>query len=205
MRTILETRCTQFDTVHRWLRVFAKSSKAVLLVTSASTTTASRAKPGSQQQQLPYPYFEFEYLSVCIHNRTGKTSAGVGEQISRKTKHRPPRFIILIFSCRFGSISGNEERLRELVESPIVRNYTNSSERKLKEFFMACLHDYGRYKEGGYVLVDVINKHLGGWYPKVYNLHLHVTESIALIIYMYFWGIFLYTSGRDTIFMMLPL
>ena len=45
---------------------------------------------------------------------------------------------------------------------------------------MACLHDYGRYKEGGYVLVDVINKHLGGWYPKLYNLH--VTESIALII-----------------------
>ena len=89
------------------------------------------------------------------------------------------------------------------MESPIVRNYTNSSERKLKEFFMACLHDYGRYKEGGYVLVDVINKHLGGWYPKLYNLH--VTESIALIIYMYFWGIFLYTSGRDTIFMMLPL
>ena len=60
-------------------------------------------------------------------------------------------------------ILANEERLRDLVESKIVRNYTNSSERKLKEFFMSCIHDFGRYKEGGLVLVDVINQHLGGW------------------------------------------
>ena len=52
---------------------------------------------------------------------------------------------------------------------------------------MACLHDYGRYKEGGYVLVDVINKHLGGWYLRLYNLYCTCSRVNSLI---YFRGTF---------------
>ncbi len=58
----------------------------------------------------------------------------------------------------------NDERLRELMESPIMRNTTLSTERKVKEFFASCLHDYGRMKEGGTVLLQGIQNELGGWY-----------------------------------------
>ena len=85
---------------HRWPRVFAKSSKAVSIVTSASTTYVSRAKPGSQQQQLPNPYFEFEYLSVCIRNRTSKTNIGVGGTKFEENKTPPamPHYFDILLS-----------------------------------------------------------------------------------------------------------
>ena len=63
----------------------------------------------------------------------------------------------------YASYTANEEKLRDLIESPIKRKEVSSAERKLKDFFMSCLHDYGRYKEGGMELVRIIREHLGGW------------------------------------------
>jgi len=58
----------------------------------------------------------------------------------------------------------NEEKLLDIIDSPIQRNTPDSVERKLKTFFRMCLNDYERYKEGGKKLVDINRHDLGGWY-----------------------------------------
>lgn len=39
-------------------------------------------------------------------------------------------------------------------------------ERKLKDFYRTCLHDYGRMEEGGRAVLEIINNKFGGWYVK---------------------------------------
>ncbi|ELT98895.1 hypothetical protein CAPTEDRAFT_223071 [Capitella teleta] len=57
----------------------------------------------------------------------------------------------------------NELRVRELLDSPIKRNTERSSERKMKQFFQMCIHEYGRIKNGGQELLSLINDRVGGW------------------------------------------
>lgn len=58
----------------------------------------------------------------------------------------------------------HEERLREIVEEPTRRTSPRSAERKMKTFFKLCAHDYGRMKDAGRTLVDIIQNRLKGWY-----------------------------------------
>ncbi|KAK2164041.1 hypothetical protein LSH36_70g07011 [Paralvinella palmiformis] len=58
----------------------------------------------------------------------------------------------------------NDERIREIIEKPVQHDGPDSSERKLKQFFRMCVHDYGRMKEGGKMLWSLIRKHAKGWY-----------------------------------------
>lgn len=76
----------------------------------------------------------------------------------------------------------NEEKLREIIESPIQRNTPSSTERKLKDFFKMCLHDYGRMREGGTQLVDIIRNDLHGWYvldPTGWSNNWDIQRTIA--------------------------
>jgi len=57
----------------------------------------------------------------------------------------------------------NEDRLRELLESPSTRDSPWSYEKKLKDFFMSCVDDYGKMKVGGKAFLDKIVTPLGGW------------------------------------------
>ncbi|KAK2193700.1 hypothetical protein NP493_8g07007 [Ridgeia piscesae] len=56
----------------------------------------------------------------------------------------------------------HEERLREIVEAPARRTSQRSAERKMKTFFKLCAHDYGRMKDAGRTLVDIIRNRLKG-------------------------------------------
>ena len=58
----------------------------------------------------------------------------------------------------------NNQRLRNLLEKPIARAGVDSYERKMKEFYQVCLHDYDRLKEGGQQLVSEMRTQLNGWY-----------------------------------------
>lgn len=58
----------------------------------------------------------------------------------------------------------NDERMREIIDSPIRHDTPDSAERKLKDFFRSCLHDYGHMKEAGKSLAKIIREKLGGWY-----------------------------------------
>ena len=57
----------------------------------------------------------------------------------------------------------NEDKLRNLLESSAVRTSTWSSEKKLKDFFMSCIDDYGKMNAGGKSFIDKIIQPLGGW------------------------------------------
>ena len=57
----------------------------------------------------------------------------------------------------------NEDKLRNLLEGPIVRSSGWSSEKKLKDFFMSCIDDYGKMNAGGKTFIDKIVQPLGGW------------------------------------------
>ena len=57
----------------------------------------------------------------------------------------------------------NEDKLRNLLEGPTIRTSTWSSEKKLKDFFMSCLDDYGKMNAGGKTFIDKIIQPLGGW------------------------------------------
>ncbi len=58
----------------------------------------------------------------------------------------------------------NEEKWRAIMESRIKRNTEISYERKMKEFFKMCIHDYGKMKDAGLAMLDIVQNHLGGWY-----------------------------------------
>ena len=61
-------------------------------------------------------------------------------------------------------LAANEEKLRETLESPVRQNSSGSSERKMKEFFSLCVHDYGRMQASGRVLIGEMVRSLGGLY-----------------------------------------
>ena len=57
----------------------------------------------------------------------------------------------------------NEDKLRNLLESPVIRGSSFSSEKKLKDFFMSCIDDYGKMNAGGKTFIDKVVQPLGGW------------------------------------------
>ncbi|XP_045176532.2 endothelin-converting enzyme homolog isoform X1 [Mercenaria mercenaria] len=57
----------------------------------------------------------------------------------------------------------NEDKLRTLLEASASRTSSWSSEKKLKDFFMSCIDDYGKMKTGGKAFIDKIIQPLGGW------------------------------------------
>ncbi len=58
----------------------------------------------------------------------------------------------------------NQERIREILEQPVKRTERKSAERKVKELFRMCVHDYGRLKDGGRTLVRLVRDTLAGVY-----------------------------------------
>lgn len=57
----------------------------------------------------------------------------------------------------------NEDKLRTLLEAPATRTSSWSAEKKLKDFFMSCIDDYGKMKTGGKTFIDKVVQPLGGW------------------------------------------
>ncbi|XP_060556433.1 endothelin-converting enzyme homolog isoform X1 [Ruditapes philippinarum] len=57
----------------------------------------------------------------------------------------------------------NEDKLRTILEAPPTRTSSWSSEKKIKDFFMSCIDDYGKMKTGGKTFIDKIITPLGGW------------------------------------------
>ncbi|XP_059149213.1 endothelin-converting enzyme homolog [Physella acuta] len=57
----------------------------------------------------------------------------------------------------------NEDRLIDLMETPISKMHDASSERKLKQYFQGCNNLYTRDKKRGRPLLELINSELGGW------------------------------------------
>ena len=57
-----------------------------------------------------------------------------------------------------------QDKLRNLISNPNDRLPSSSSEEKMRDFFTTCVHDYGRAKEGGKVMVDLIRSTLNGWF-----------------------------------------
>ena len=57
----------------------------------------------------------------------------------------------------------NQDKLRTILESAPVRTSAWSSEKKIKDFFMSCVDDYGKMKAGGRAFIEKIVQPLGGW------------------------------------------
>ena len=57
----------------------------------------------------------------------------------------------------------NEDKLRNLLEGPVIRASGWSAEKKLKDFFMSCIDDYGKMNAGGKTFIDKVVQPLGGW------------------------------------------
>ena len=57
----------------------------------------------------------------------------------------------------------NEDKLRTILEQSPVRQSSFSAEKKVKDFFVSCIDDYGKMKAGGKVFIDKIVEPLGGW------------------------------------------
>lgn len=77
-----------------------------------------------------------------------------------------------------------DERLREMIENPNGGGPRTPSEAKLRDFFLSCVHDYGRMREGGTVLVNLIREKLGGWYvldPLNWNHDWDLQETISRV------------------------
>lgn len=77
-----------------------------------------------------------------------------------------------------------DEKLREMIENPSGGGPRTPSETKLRDFFLSCVHDYGRMKGGGRVLVNLIREKLGGWYvldPENWNQDWNLQETIARV------------------------
>lgn len=62
------------------------------------------------------------------------------------------------------------DKLTDYLESPVVRNYSNSAERKIKLLFKSCLNDYEKTRQGSNPLLKIVEESLGNWY--VFNDHL---------------------------------
>jgi endothelin-converting enzyme len=58
----------------------------------------------------------------------------------------------------------NQQQLRRLLEAPVVWNTPDSTERKLKHFFMSCMEGYEIMKNAGDPLIHVFSTALGEWY-----------------------------------------
>lgn len=58
----------------------------------------------------------------------------------------------------------NEEKLKKLLESPIVRSQDYSTERKLKHYFSSCTDTYRKERAKGSPLITKVINNIGGWY-----------------------------------------
>ena len=58
----------------------------------------------------------------------------------------------------------SEQRIRRLLEEPIKDNTVNSMDRKIKQLYRMCLHEFGRAKTGAKPLARILTEDLGGWY-----------------------------------------
>ncbi len=57
-----------------------------------------------------------------------------------------------------------EQNWRQILDSAVSDNSEDSSERKLKDLYSMCLEEYGRMKQGGRGLINVLINDLQGWY-----------------------------------------
>ncbi|XP_061180117.1 endothelin-converting enzyme 1-like [Saccostrea echinata] len=58
----------------------------------------------------------------------------------------------------------NEEKLKKILESPIVRSQDYSTERKLKHYFSSCTDTYRKERAKGTPLITKVINNIGGWY-----------------------------------------
>lgn len=58
----------------------------------------------------------------------------------------------------------NEEKLKKILESPIIRNQDYSTERKLKHYFSSCTDTYRKERAKGSPLITKVINNIGGWY-----------------------------------------
>ena len=77
----------------------------------------------------------------------------------------------------------NERKWKEVIESPLLSSDDNSAEKKIKTFFKMCLHDYGRMKNGGRTLIEVLRHTVGEWYvfdPDNWQAEWNVDDAIVM-------------------------
>ncbi|KAK3103083.1 hypothetical protein FSP39_016327 [Pinctada imbricata] len=58
----------------------------------------------------------------------------------------------------------NEVKLKNIIESPIVRSQDYSAERKIKHFFQSCTDTYRKERAKGSPIINKIFPNIGGWY-----------------------------------------
>ncbi|KAK3102558.1 hypothetical protein FSP39_012180 [Pinctada imbricata] len=58
----------------------------------------------------------------------------------------------------------NEEKLKKIIEAPIVRSQDFSAERKVKHFFESCTDTYLKERKKGSPVINKIFPNIGGWY-----------------------------------------
>lgn len=58
----------------------------------------------------------------------------------------------------------NEEKLKKILESPVVNGNENSAEKKLKDMFSSCTNTYLKERAKGYPFLTKILPNTGGWY-----------------------------------------
>ena len=58
----------------------------------------------------------------------------------------------------------NEEKLKKIIEAPIVRSQEFSTERKLKHYFQSCTDLYLKERARGSPIISKIFPNIGGWY-----------------------------------------
>ncbi|XP_052065043.1 endothelin-converting enzyme homolog [Mytilus californianus] len=58
----------------------------------------------------------------------------------------------------------NEEKLKNILESPVVNGNEHSAERKLKDMFASCTNSYLKERAKGYPFLNKILPNTGGWY-----------------------------------------
>ncbi|CAG2233724.1 ECE [Mytilus edulis] len=58
----------------------------------------------------------------------------------------------------------NEEKLKNILESPVVNGNDHSAERKLKDMFASCTNSYLKERAKGYPFLKKILPNTGGWY-----------------------------------------
>lgn len=58
----------------------------------------------------------------------------------------------------------NEEKLKKILESPVVRDQEYSTERKLKHYFSSCIDTYRKERARGTPLITKVINNIGGWH-----------------------------------------
>lgn len=76
-----------------------------------------------------------------------------------------------------------DEKLREIIEKGTPGQHSDA-EMKLRYFYLSCIHEYGREKEAGMVLLDVIRDAIKGWYvldPEGWSSQWSMSDAIARV------------------------